>query len=1116
MYIARNHAIQVPFQLRTKTKRVDQKALLDCGATECFIHPRVVERLKLITRKLVKPQKVQNVDGSPNKSGEILEAIDLLVNNNGQKASHSFFVANIGRDDFILGYPFFEASNPNVDWSGGRIEGFTTILSTNADTWRPPLKGTRRQDSTPAWVRCIPGWEEGDEIWLQTRVAKTTVAQQLAEAATDKRKRTWQEIVPERYHRHGKVFSEKASERFPDRRPWDHAIELKDDAPTSINCQVYPLSPKEKEEQREFLSQNLHLQRIRRSKSPYASGFFLIRKKDGKFRPVQDYRNLNKWTIPNKYPLPLISELIYDLAEKRLFLKFDIRWGYNNIRIKEGDEYKAAFKTSEGLFEPTVMFFRLTNSPATFQTMMDDIFQEEVAQGWLRIYMDDMIIATEDDEVLHELRVNHILDKLEKFDLFLKPEKCRFHQCEVEYLGVLIGNGSVKMDPVKVQGISEWPTPQTVKDVRSFLGFCNFYRAFIKNFSDIARPLNDLTRKDEQFIWTTERNAAFLRLKEVCCSYPVLRTPDWSKQFVMETDASGYALGVVIAQEFEDGIHPIAFHSRSLLPAERNYDAHDKELAAVIFGFKCGRPLFLGATHAICVRTDHKNLQYFRNPRKITGRQARWIEFLQDFNYTLEHIPGSANTVADLLSRRKDLNKGVDSNEPRILLPDHLFAPTNPAEVHKIFLKDDPDLCRDILQTLHDSPAAGHLGISNTWELVREQYEGPRLREFVEQYVKGCARCQESKTNVHRSKAPLQRFDTPVEQGPFQYVSMDLITDLPKSQGFDSILTIVDQGCSKAAKFIPCIKTIDGTEVALEYLKHLVPWFGLPKRIISDRDPWFTSAFAKEMCKALGIQQNLSTAFHPRTDGQTERMNAWIEQYLRPWTSGRPSAWSQLLPVAEFAHNSWKHDVARKSPHELLIGIKPQVILKHLEGPVPAAETRLRLLEESRQLAQKLLQNVQSRKDNKRLMEIKEGDQVWLEGRNLSIAGNRKLSPKRYGPFKVSQRISPVAMQLDLPKSMKIHNVFHTDLLLPYKETEQYGTPYTHPPPIIDSEEEYEIENILDAQRFGKKCKLQYLVHWKGYPHSDDQWVDHKDLNAPDVLADFYLTNSATAGRPTV
>jgi len=237
---------------------------------------------------------------------------------------------------------------------------------------------------------------------------------------------------------------------------------------------------------------------------------------------------------------------------------------------------------------------------------------------------------------------------------------------------------------------------------------------------------------------------------------------------------------------------------------------------------------------------------------------------------------------------------------------------------------------------------------------------------------------------------------------------------------------------------------------------------------------------------------------------------------LQPWTSGKPSTWSQLLPVAEFAHNSWKHDVARRSPHELLIGIKPQVILKHLESPTPAAETRLCLLDEARQSAQKLLQHVQNRKDNKKLTEIKEGDQVWLEGRNLTIAGNHKLSPKQYGPFKVSQKISPMAMRLALPPSMKIHNVFHMDLLLPYKETEQYGMPFTQPPPIIDSEEEYEIENILDAWHYGRRRKLQYLVHWKGYPHSDDSWIDHKDLHAPDALADFMLTNSATAGQPTV
>jgi len=325
MYIAQKHAIQVPFQLRTRRKQVDWKALLDSGATECFIHPRAIKQLKLTTRTLAKARKVQNVDRTSNKAGQILEAVDLMVNNNREQALHTFYVANIGQDDFILGYPFLEASNPDIDWHNGCIDGFTTISTAKANNWQPILKGTRQLETTPIWVWSIPGWEEGDEVWLQTKIAKTTVASQLAQDAADKKKCTWQEIVPERYHHHRKVFSKEASEWFPAHQPWDYAIELKDDAPTSINCRVYPLSPKEKEEQREFLSQNLCLQRIHCSKSPYASGFFLIRKKDGKFHPVQDYRNLNKWTIPNKYPLLLISELIYDLAEKRLFSKFDIR-----------------------------------------------------------------------------------------------------------------------------------------------------------------------------------------------------------------------------------------------------------------------------------------------------------------------------------------------------------------------------------------------------------------------------------------------------------------------------------------------------------------------------------------------------------------------------------------------------------------------------------------------------------------------------------------------------------------------------------------------------------------------------------------------------------------------
>jgi len=198
----------------------------------------------------------------------------------------------------------------------------------------------------------------------------------------------------------------------------------------------------------------------------------------------------------------------------------------------------------------------------------------------------------------------------------------------------------------------------------------------------------------------------------------------------------------------------------------------------------------------------------------------------------------------------------------------------------------------------------------------------------------------------------------------------------------------------ESSKIHPMYQNNDGPGIANEYPKYLLPWFRLPKCIISDRDPHFTSAFAREMCKALGVQQNLYTAFHPRTDGQTECMNAWLEQYLHPWTASQPTSWSKILSIAEFAHNLWRHDVTQKSPHELLFGMKPQVILKHLESLTPAAEVRLKLLDKARQMAQKLLTHVQNCKDNQKIMEMKEGDQVWLEGRNLSIAGNKKLSPK--------------------------------------------------------------------------------------------------------------------------
>jgi hypothetical protein len=674
-----------------------------------------------------------------------------------------------------------------------------------------------------------------------------------------------------------------------------------------------------------------------------------------------------------------------------------VRWGYNNIRICKGDEWKAAFKTNRGLFD------------------------------------DDILILIKGTLHRHKLDVSKVLNKLKKNDLYLKPEKCTFHKKEVEYLGVIVGNGKVQMDPVKVKGLSKWPCPTKVKELRSFLGFEIYYKDFITDYLHIARPLHELTKK----------------------------LP------------SDFAVGAMLSQDFKDGRHPIAYFSKSLLPAERNYQIYDKELLAIIYAVKALRHLLLGTQHKILIRSDHKNLTYFKEAKKIMPRQARWMKVLENYDFELEHIPGHMNTVADLLSRRSDLDKGVTINDSIKILPDSLFA-------HKMYLVDDDEIHRKILRKVHDTPSRGHPGISNTWHLIDRQYEGPRLRKFIEQYIKGCAKCQEAKPKTTLKHTPLIPFNTHVEQEPFQYVSMDLITDLPKSGKYDAILTIVDQGCSKAAKFIPCMKSIDGEGTATLYFKHLFPWFGIPKRIISDRDPRFTSHFARAVCKATGIQQNLSTAFHLHTDRQTEHMNQWVETYLHSFVNGRQDNWSALLPLAEFTHNSWKHETMKHSPHELITGNVPSEKLMPLDDSTPTVEARLKQLSKAHSDAQQMLDKCMKNKAQPRMFQV--NDKVWLDACNLRLnVPSKKLAPRRYGPFPITKKVSAVVYRLRLPNHMKIHDVFHINLLTPFQQTEVYEEAFPQPPPeLVEGEEEYEVEEIVSDQRHGPRHKAQYLIKRKG------------------------------------
>jgi hypothetical protein len=332
-----------------------------------------------------------------------------------------------------------------------------------------------------------------------------------------------------------------------------------------------------------FLEEALATGHIRQSKSPLGAPVFFIKKKDGKLRFVQDYQALNAITRKNRYLLPLINNLIYWLKNARYFTKLDIRWGYNNVCICEGDEWRATFRTTRGLFEPLVMYFGLTNSLATFQMMTDEIFQDLITEGIVSVYLNDILIFTNSLEE-HNRITCLVLDRMHEHKLYLLPEKCEFEKTRIEYLSIIISHNKVEMDLVKIAGVADWPTPSNEQEVQSFIGFVNFYRRFIPGFSHYACALFDLTMKDIRFIWGLPQEDSFMKLKKLITLAPVLVLPNDNLPFRLQANGSGIATGAVLSQQQVDdkAWHPVTFLSKVLNPVERNYKIHDTEMLAII------------------------------------------------------------------------------------------------------------------------------------------------------------------------------------------------------------------------------------------------------------------------------------------------------------------------------------------------------------------------------------------------------------------------------------------------------------------------------------------------------------------------------------------------------
>jgi hypothetical protein len=473
-------------------------------------------------------------------------------------------------------------------------------------------------------------------------------------------------------------------------------------------------------------------------------------------------------------------------------------------------------------------------------------------------------------------------------------------------------------------------------------------------------------------------------LIEIVTSSPVLVAPDQSCQFELEVDASQFAIGAILWQR--DPANPkklraVGYYSATLAPAERNYKVFDRELLGIIRALHHWSHLLCGTTLPVIIWTDHRNLLYYAEPQKVIPHAATWQVELQQYNFDLRHKPGES-MKADALSRRPNFDMGNPANDHLIVLPLDQFKgmpesvaklsqsnstseitlavagldPEEPLDeqvkhaqdesydtlkpwIAKYNLRLNPDnylwkgdslvvvennnLRRGVLSSFHTSKTAGHPGISKTIQLIQAHYWWPNLKDFVTNYIKGCVTCQMNKINTHPTRPPLFPI-TSTSSLPFQTIAVDFITKLPPSYRYDTILTITYHNISKASIFLPCNESIDSVGIAALYRTHVFPHYGIPLKVISNRDPWFDSAFTTDLCKLLGIRQNISTAYHPQTDGQSEQTNQSLETYLRLYCDAKQHEWAKLLPLAQYMRNSWPSSTTKQVPFNTLIGYTPQ------------------------------------------------------------------------------------------------------------------------------------------------------------------------------------------------
>lgn len=1205
----RGYTMPITMKIRIIDTTIKTIAMMDTGADRNFISVSLLLKMGWQIPKEWN-QPIRFVDGRTTHCFGVTELTTTIIDSEGRIKEQKlpYTVINMAGFEVILGKPWIRGEDPMV-------------ISFTTPSWR--FRNDNPIDIQLEEAKSFVDNTRRDFIFLLTMEEDkdSTIG------------------LPEAYYEFKSVFSEEGASLLPSGEVY-HEIRLREGSDQPPFGPLYPCSAKELEHLRAYLVDMQGKGWIRESTSPAGAPILFAKKADGSLRVCVDYRGLNEITVKNRYPLPRIDEMLDRLVGAKIFTKLDLRDAYHRIRIKRGDEWKTAFRTRYGHYEYLVMPFGLTNAPATFQAYINRALKGLIDE-FVIVYLDDILIYSQNEEE-HEEHVKRTLQRLKDANLYAKTSKCEFHVRELKFLGYIISDKGTSMDMERVETITNWPEPRSIRDVQGFLGFTGFFRRFIRSFSIIAVGLTELLKggdkdKRKPFIFTKEAKEAFEKLKGQFTTAPLITHFDPEKEIVVITDASGVGTGAILLQPGDEDptrsriepdskptrrkevLRPVAFLSQKFDPTQRRWKVHDQELYAIIFAFKKWRHYLEGSKHPIRVQTDHNNLRYFFSAKTLNAKQARWAQYLAAFDFIIEYKPGKLNP-SDGPSRRPDFFEGGEEESSIGLLPTlqrklHLNALTMDSEpllrsqldnirrntsdvfTHKlelgepdkdvnfgalprlflaavaagdnafgepaseligvirtlqqrdafvqkqarsllekpadsailpsswnlsegllyyrnaVYIPEDVALRNELMKLHHDHAFAGHFGIARTLELLRRKYFWSKMDEDVEAYVTGCDTCQRGR--VHRHKPYGELKSLPVPKGPGDSLSMDFITDLPPSrireEVVDSILVVIDR-FTKMSYYIAVSCEMTAKDMADILLERVFVVTGFPNSIISDRGSLFTSKFWKELCFQLGIKRKLSTAFHPQTDGQTERQNQVLEHYLRAYVNQRQDDWPQLLPAAAMAYNNSKHASTKMTPYQAFAGFHPRMPFDEEIKPSENSEVSKRIegIQQARDLLKKNLENAlefQAKYYNQKHTpkEYAIGDEVLLQMKNIrTVKPSKKMDQRYAGPFTVIERIGSQAYRLGLPAQWRrIHDVFHVSLLEPYHRREGQETDHDYPPIIVGEEEEREVEAIV-GRRTRAKNEPEYYVQWRGRPSHENEWLTANELvNAQDLLDEY-------------